>query len=60
MNFNNFFDYVTAKETLIEKTMKNSVCATPQEVVIPLQALIFFNKILYLYSQKVELTKIYY
>ena len=40
------------------KMIKNSVCFSPQEKVIPLLVSIFFSEISYLNSQKVGLPKV--
>ena len=39
--------------------MQNSICAPSQEIVIAFPDFIFYNEILFLYSQRVGLPKIF-
>ena len=52
------FNNVIVKESVNKKMIRNSVCALPQEIVIPLPVSIFFSQILYVNSQIVGLPEI--
>ena len=52
------FDYVILKKTLDKEMIKNSFCASSEEIHIPLPILIFRSEILFLYFQIVGLPEI--
>ena len=55
---NDLLNCVIVKETLNKKVIKNSVCVSPQEIVIPLLGAAYFREILYRYSQIAGLLKV--